>query len=96
MSDPTVRQDEKSRPTTVEHMKQLRDRVEKTIIIQLEQQEQLQKYDQVDARLARIEQEVERLAKVADEVAASQEGVHRKLNAVIAAVHSGDASIDEA
>lgn len=30
MSDPKVREDEKSRPTTVEHIKQLRDRLEKT------------------------------------------------------------------
>lgn len=30
MSDPKVREDEKSRPTTVEHMKQLRDRLEKS------------------------------------------------------------------
>ncbi|CAM9247466.1 unnamed protein product [Scytosiphon promiscuus] len=30
MGDPQVRQDEKDRPTTVEHMKQLRDRIEQT------------------------------------------------------------------
>lgn len=32
MRDPEVWQDEKSRPTTVEHIKQLRDRVENTIV----------------------------------------------------------------
>eukprot|EP00903_Cladosiphon_okamuranus_P019127 g17596.t4 len=49
MSDPTVLQDEKSRTTPVEHTKQLRDRVEKTITTHIKG---------VDARLARTEHEV--------------------------------------
>ena len=36
MSDPQVRQDETTRPATVEHVKQLRDRIEKTNFANLE------------------------------------------------------------
>lgn len=64
MSDPQVRQDEKSRPTTVEHIKQLRDRIEKINEANLRttlkhvERERARKPDQADARLARLEQDV--------------------------------------
>lgn len=64
MSDPQVRQDEKSRPTTVEHIKQLRDRIEKTNEANLRttlkhvEREMARKPDHADARLARLEQDV--------------------------------------
>lgn len=79
LSDPQVRQDEKSRPATVEHIKQLRDRVESTIGADLSERldrvkhDLTQKSDQTDARLAQLEHES----------AAAQKGINRKLDALM-------------
>lgn len=85
MSDPKVRQDEKSRPTTVEHIKQLRDRIEKTNEANLRtrlthvEQEMARKSDQADARLARIQQDV----------VSMQEETVRKMDKILEVVLGG-------
>lgn len=65
LEDPKVRQEEKSRPATAEHVKQLRDRVENTMLVaclgsRLEDVKQAvaRKSGQADARLAGIEQDI--------------------------------------
>eukprot|EP00903_Cladosiphon_okamuranus_P011431 g10772.t1 len=82
MGDPEVRQDEKSRPTTVEHIKLLRDRMEKAMEANL------------GTRLENVEREVEtvehrlseRLSKFESVVAESQENLDRKLDRVLVAM----------
>ena len=101
ISDPEVRQDERSRPTTVEHIKQLRDRLEKTNKAHLDskmtQVEQLARSTlQLDARLAGVEKELlgvkahleARLAQVEQDLAGSQQKVDEKLNKLLSLMES--------
>lgn len=99
ISDPEVRQDERSRSTTVEHIKQLRDRLEKTNKANLDanmtQVEQLRRSTlQLDTILIGVGEEVEgvkahlerRLIQVEQELARSQQEVDEKLNKILSLV----------
>lgn len=74
VSDPTVRQDEKSRAaTTAEDIKQLRDCIEKTIM------------KHVEHRLARLSKQADtRQATITErEVAKSHKGINRKFDKIL-------------
>lgn len=99
ISDPEVRQDERSRLTTVEHIKQLRDRLEKTNKAHLDakmiQVEQVARSTlQLDTRLAGVERELvgmkahleRRLIQMEQELARSQQKVDEKLNRLLSLV----------
>lgn len=99
ISDPEVRQDERSRLTTVEHIKQLRDRLEKTNKADLDakmvQVEHLARSTlQLNTRLAGVENELagvrayleRRLVQVEQEFARSQQQVDEKLNKLLSLV----------
>ena len=77
-----MRQDEKSRPVTVEHIKQLRDRVEISIVEDLRSRLKHSKQEEanVEARLGA------RWAKAEEGRDNSQRELHRKLDEVLAIV----------
>ncbi|CAN0095471.1 unnamed protein product [Scytosiphon promiscuus] len=88
MGDPQVRQDEKDRPATVEHIKQLRDRIEKTNEVnlgtKLKQVEQ-----EVTQVTAKIEQEVGNAeARLGARMMKAEEELHRKLDGILAVVQA--------
>ena len=97
IGDPEVRQDERSRLTTVEHIKQLRDRLEKTSRARLGetfnnvQQEVTTSTFRLNTRIAGLEEELEgikaclerRLTRLEQELATSQERVEEKLDTLL-------------
>lgn len=96
ISDPEVRQDERSRLATVEHIKQLRDRLEKENRANIEdkcrsvQQEVAGSTLRLSTRIAGLEEELEgikayleRLARIEQELARSQEKVGEKLDTLL-------------
>ncbi len=96
IGDPEVRQDERSRLTTVEHIKQLRDRLEKANRANIEdrcnsvQQEVASSTLRLSTRIAGLEEELEgiktyleRLTRVEQELARSQEKVDEKLDILL-------------
>lgn len=82
MSDPKVREDEKSRPTTVEHIKQLRDRLEKSNETRLGH----------DLTRKVNKEEVAEIESRVAEVAASQDSIERKLDMFMAVVQGRQAT----
>eukprot|EP00752_Nemacystus_decipiens_P012128 g10753.t1 len=99
ISDPEVRQDERSRTTTVEHIKQLRDHLEKMNKAhtgsKMTQVEQLERSTlRLDARLAGVEKELmsvkahleERLIQVENKLTGIQQKVDEKLNKLLSLV----------
>lgn len=98
ISNLEVQQDERTRQTTVEHIKQLRDCLEKTVKAHINRRLNQVEQEMANARLAAVEEAVagvqvqldSRLSRAESELANSIKGVHEKLDTLVGLV--GNAS----
>ncbi|CAM9839109.1 unnamed protein product [Ectocarpus sp. 8 AP-2014] len=100
IGDPEVRPDERRKQTTVENIKQLRNRLEKTILIHLDakldsiEHDRASSTDGVQVRLARMEENLagiraqldDRLRRVEEHVSKMQEKVDERIDMLLSIV----------